>query len=239
MAPRHPDHELCHLLASWELPRRHPIYATVRRLFASKGEMDDFFELAFPGYAPWPELGHLTHPLGTMSVSYMRALEILTDTGAERDDLQAGAYLVSDGDGQRHTRTTASYFAGATPQVRANAVWKAQCFLNQCRGIAVDDLRVAFKNQNWREDAVTSWAAGTIKLGVPAEYVNTVLSENGAYGWVYMDNWPPTEVAKFYHGGASAEYVVYFWERADRFKKLWDANVPFEYAVAMTEGADR
>lgn len=229
----HRDRELREILDSWNLLYPHPAAAAMRRLFANRAELDEFFELAFPGYMPRPDLGALIEEGGRRDVSYLRVLEAMEALNVQREDFEAMAFLAGD-DGGRHQRMS-PFFVGATPVVYQEDVADHRRFLDHLRVFPVADLRTAFRYLSWKERGAVEWVAGCLSRQIPAEYLNSILSDeqNWAYGWVYQDHWPPENMARYYREGASAEYVTRFWERADEFEELWAQGVPLEYALAM------
>lgn len=231
----HRDRELREILDSWNLLYPHPAAAAVRRLFANRAELDEFFHLAFPDYMPRPDLGALIERGGRRDVSYLRVLEAMEALNVQREDFEAMAFLAGD-DGGQHQRMS-PFFLEATPVVYQEDVANHRKFLDHLRVFSVDDLRTAFRYLSWKEQGAIEWVAGCLSHQIPAEYLNSILSDeqNWAYGWVYQDSWPPESMSRYYREGASAEYITRFWERADEFEELWSRGVPFEYAMALRD----
>lgn len=229
----HRDRELHGILNSWNLLYPHPAASAMRRLFANREELDEFFALAFPDYTPRPDVGALYETGNRRNVSYIRVLEAMEALNVEHQDFTAMAFLAADDSG-RHMRMS-PFFLDATPVVYEEDVAVHRKFLDHMREFPVDDLHTVFSYLSWKERNAIEWGAGCLSQRIPAEFLKTILSdeENWAYGWVYQDHWPPENMARFYREGASAEYIARFWERSEQFEELWAQGVPLEYALAM------
>lgn len=216
-------------LKSWNMMYPHPVAIAMRRLFSNRAELLDFYALAFPGYAlSNAGLSILVSPAEPTSIqNTMTALEALEEMGAEREDLPVAAFIVSP----EQNRHRGPVLSRITDRVLDDERAKAREFLRRFRGQTTDALRTAFQGHKWNQETLCLWLSRCMALGIPPDFLNRLTHADGPYAHSYLYSWEPEAVAEYHRDGASAEYILRFWENSERFAELWQQGIPYEYAL--------
>lgn len=226
----HRDPVLARLFDEWNYMRPHPALRAARRLFADMNEMQTFFQLAFPGSFPVQNDGLVMTSEGKLIASCPDILKSLESIGAKKADLQAAAFLVSVYNQEFAYRV--ALFHGAEAE-------RARLFCDLLPEVRTDDLRALFDCESWQSEKFVRWVRGALALGVPAEYMHGIT--HVAYEMPHR-SWPTWRIKALQEEGVPSEFIERFWGRGadfvDSFVRLLRSGVPYEYALAASEGVE-
>lgn len=229
MGFEHPDSRIRYLFGLWtrEGAQTRVALNHAGELFGSMAELESFFQLAFPGCTPVEasgSTGNIADGTRRKAIQVKRALRLLNRMNAKAELLQPAAYLVHDADDL--WRTNREHVLNEPGQDR-----KMSEFLYDFRDVTAVQLREAFNSSNWRDKDISRWIRQGFKAGVDADAMTYLLA--GAYGRIFLSEWPAQRVAELLEEGVSVEYLRHFWAFPREFNEAWADRIPFEFAAEM------
>lgn len=227
----HPDREVAALLRRWNLV--YPSFAgqACRELFSDMGELQAFFDAAFPKadrLTQSDELGHVHTDDGFVDIDVLCALRLLKMLEVERSQLEPAAYLVA----HQHFQMRES---GSTQLIQSHSdLTAARLILQTFASVPTQTLVRRLRYMDWRMVDASRWVIECDRLGVPDGYLQDLVVRPLIHGKAEIP-WTAEQIAHLYADGLPLEYLVQFWRRPRVLMEMWEYRLPLEYAIALDE----
>lgn len=233
MFPRrlHPDREVAALLRSWSLAYPSLAGQACRELFSDMGELQAFFDAAFPKadrLTQSDEQGHVHTDDGFVDIDVLCALRLLKTLEVERDQLEPAAYLVA----QQHMKMQGD---GSAQLIQSHSdLTAARLILQTFVSVPAQTLIQRLRYMDWRMVGASRWVIECDRLGVPDGYLQDLVVRPLLHG-KGENPWTAEQVAHLYADGLPLEYLVQFWRRPRTLAEMWEYRIPLDYAIALDE----